>query len=730
MRVFALLLALPAFAQTNLTVKTATSKRVDLTWTGTASSYTVQRAVLGASFATIGTSTTASYTDTTIDPYTTYRYQVVASATSNPVTVGPPPAGFSVAAAPPGSAASGIVSNYGYNLSMTLDGNGDPAFAWIFYDPNQDSVADDSQLLFRSWNRALYKWNDVVKVAVVGDAATTFRQTVSLAYDTSTGTWGLASETDLSASIVLYTSTNGTTWTLKQTFNSGQSSTAGPSLALANGNIYFAYVIGNQGLRYVTGVLSNPSSSWTAKFAPKPAGSDVAQSNVTPSLALDSAGVPAIAYWAPDETESYNNIIFFWRPAGTAAPVKVADTQGRQSDELAIQLLFAGTQPRIFFYGQRSDADFGVGDHFVRSDDGGATWKTPVVIPPDGDSSTDYPFWGAVDSHGDIALAYGRNSGSGDSVCGNPKLSKSTDMVHFTTCAAADVSVTGDFDSYPGSIALAYGANDKLYMMWWQQGDSATGNGLLMWREPPAGTGTAPVINTDGTGVMNGATNIPNSTIVAGSWVTIKGANFSDAALNWNNLDFSNGLPTTIGGVQVLFNEKPAATYYIQNDQINVQAPSTVPASGPVSVRVVRNNVSSNTVTATGAATSPGIFPYTLDGKTFYPAAVFLDSVLVGDPAVIASTRKARAGDVVLLFTTGMGVSPAGVLVDPTGFSPTVQVLIDDKPATVSSTFLVAPGEWQINIVIPSGLSDGNHQIVVRTGGVSSQPGIVIPITH
>ncbi len=723
------LLSLPLAAQTNLTVKAATNKRVDLSWTGSASSYTVQRAVLGASFATIGTTTTTSYSDTTIDAYTTYRYQIVAASTSNSVTAGPPPSGFSVAAAPPGSAASGIVANYGYNLSMALDGNGDPAFAFIFYDPNQDTDASDSQLLFRSWNRAQYKWNDVVKVAVVGDAATTFSQTVSLAYDSSTGTWGLASERDSSSSIVLYTSTDGVTWTLKQNFNSGASSTAGPSLALRNGNIYFAYVIGNQGLRYVTGVLSAAPSSWQGKFAPKPAGSDFAQYNVTPSLALDSAGVPAIAYWAPDTTQSYNEILFFWRPAGAANPVKVTDTENNQ-DDYYVKLLFFGTQPRIFFHGQRNDADSGVGDHFVRSDDGGSTWKIPVVIPPDGHSSTDFPFDGAVDSKGDVALAFGRNSGSGDDTCGNPKLSRSSDLANFTTCAAAGVSITGDFDVFPGSIQLAYGGNDKLYLMWWQQGDTSTGTGLLLWREPPAGSGAAPVINTDGTGVMNGATNISGSAIVAGSWVTIKGANFSDAAMNWNNLDFTAGLPTAINGVQVLFNNKPAATYYIQPDQINVQAPSSVPNSGNVSVQVVRNNVASNTVTATAAATAPGLFPYTIDGKTFYPAAVFLDSVLVGDPAVLASTRKAKAGDVVLLFATGMGVSPAGVLVDPAGFAPGVKVLIDSVPATVSSTFLVAPGEWQINIVIPSGLSDGNHQIIVQTGGVSSQSGVVIPITH
>ena len=39
-----------------------------------------------------------------------------------------------------------------------------PAFAWLFYDPNGDGDITDTELLFRSWNRAQNTWNAVVKI--------------------------------------------------------------------------------------------------------------------------------------------------------------------------------------------------------------------------------------------------------------------------------------------------------------------------------------------------------------------------------------------------------------------------------------------------------------------------------------------------------------------------------------------------------------------------------------
>lgn len=723
-----LFLTIPLCAQTNLIVKSASSKQVALTWTGSASNYNVQRAVLGGSFATIANAANASYTDSTVDAYTSYQYRIAAasgSTTSNSVTVGPPPSGFSNAAAAP-VVGGQQVTNYGFDLSMALDGNGDPAFAFVFEDPNQDGDGTDTQVLFRSWNRALYQWNAAVKVALPGDISTAFRNSVSLAYDSSTGTFGIACEDILgnNYAIDLYISTDGVAWTKKTALVSPTgNAVGGPSLALANGNIYIAYNEDNSGTSFYTGKLNAAQSTWQHKQPVLPSSMTAPGSSYNPSVALDSSGNPAVAAWVGDATQQYNQILTFWRPL-TGVLTKVSDTENNQSD-LSVRLLFFGSTPRILFYGLRDDAADGVGDYFVVSNDGGGTWQQPVMIPPDGHSSTDYPFDLALDSKGDVAVAFGQNAGTGDAVCGNPKLSLSSDNLHFSTCAAADVNTTGSYSVYPASIQAAYGGNDRLYMFWMDT-SSATSSGIMMYRQPPAGASTAPSILSDGAGILNGATNQPGG-IVAGSWVAIKGANFSDVTTDWSNADFSNGLPTTLNGVQVLMNGAKAAIYYLSSGQINVQAPAA--ASGSTTIQVIRNGVASNSVTVNASAGAPGLFAYSLDLKTYYPAAVFLDGVILGDPATVGGTRAAHAGDRILLFATGLGASPAGVLINaPVPFGNPVQVMIGTTPATVEFTGLVAPGEFQINIVVPGGLSPGNHPITLQTGGLSSQTGVVIPI--
>jgi uncharacterized protein (TIGR03437 family) len=726
-----LLSAVSAFAQapSGLTVRGATSKKVDLSWSGTSSSYSVQRAILGGGFSNLATVTSGTtYSDTTIDAYTTYQYQIVANLTSgasspsNQLTVGPPPAGFTNPAPAPGPPGGEAAQQYGYNLSTVLDGNGDPAFAFVFYDPNQDSDPSDTRIEFFSWNRAAYKWNPVVHaISNLGDTGTTFHQALSVAYDASTNTFGIAVEQNQGDAIPLYLSTDGgTTWTRKTTFSASGDSVSAPTMAFTGGNIHLAYVVSSTGLKYVTGKLSSDPTTWTTKSAPKISGVDNARQSVTTSLALDSSGAPAVAWWADDSNGNYNEILMFWKPAGSAVPVKVMDSQNTQSDELAVKLVFAGLNPRVLVEVQRSDADFGVTLHTAKSDNGGVTWATPVVIPPDGDRSTDYPFDLAVDSQGRGAAAIGSNGGSNGGNCGNPKFSRTSDFVTWKTCDVVNnLNQTKDYSIYPGAEQVIFGGNDRVYFLWWDD------NGIIMYREPPASAITGPSISS----VVNGATF--QAGIVPGSWTTILGANFSDITRIWGDSDFNNGnvLPISLSSVSVKINGLSAPVYFISPGQINVQAPANI--SGKVSVVVTHNGAISNSAAANAVSTSPGLFTYSLGGKT-YPSALFNGTyTIVGDPVLYGQAAKAKAGDIIQLYATGLGSSPAGNIIDsPIVFNGTVTATIGSANATVLGTALVAVGEFQVNIQVPSGLADGDYQLLIKVNGTSSQTGVVIPITH
>ena len=713
-------------APTGLTVKTATNKQVVLNWSGAASSYTVQRTVLGGSFSTIATATAATYTDTTIDAYTTYQYQVLnGTSASAKVTAGPPPSGVTNVAPAPlvGNTPS---TSYGYNLATTLDGNGDPAFTFIWDDPTGNGNHSINQLLFRSWNRAQYSWNPVVKIAIVGDVATTDRPVTGIAFDSTTGTFAVASESqkaDGTSSIVLYTSADGgITWTLKNTFQAGSTVYVGPSLTLARGNLYLAYSSNPEDVvYYITGQLNQAPSTWATKKSPS-FQTYIADYAAAPSLALDSAGNPGIAYLALDPNNEDNGPVLFWKPAtGTTTPI--TDSQGN-GNGTAIKLLYHNLNPRVVMWLQRNDGDSGQGVHFAHSEDGGATWAPAVLVPPDGNSSSDYPFDMALTSTGNAAIAFGQNGNVGDDShkCGNPKLSLSTDLTHFTTCSFADKSVTGGFSVYPGGLQVEYGGNDKLYYMWLESSDTQANTGILMYREPPAGAITGPAI----TSVTDGASFRPN--IVGGSWVTITGANLSATTRTWGGNDFNNGnnLPLSLDGVSVKINGLSAAVYFISPSQLNVQAPA--PINGPVPVQVTFNGATSNTVNATAAPNAPALFSYAAGTKT-YPAAVFPSGLIVGDPAVSGSVvSKAKTGDIILLYATGVGTSPAGTIINaPIPYPNALTVTIGGVNAPVQFAGLVASGEFQINVQVPQ-LASGEYPVIVSTQGQSSQSGVLVPI--
>lgn len=219
----------------------------------------------------------------------------------------------------------------------------------------------------------------------------------------------------------------------------------------------------------------------------------------------------------------------------------------------------------------------------------------------------------------------------------------------------------------------------------------------------------------------NGATYVVGG-LVPGSWAQVQGRNLAGLSRIWGGSDFAplnNTLPTNLSGVQVTVNGVPAAVYYVSPTQITFQVPDGI--TGTATVQVLRDGVPSNTITGTAVANSPGIFPVIINGVN-YPAAVFLDGTLAGNPSIGLGFRNARPGDVVQLYATALAPSPAGVPVSVQTVSG-VMVTLGNVTFPADSAALVGPGEFQINFTVPqqfATLAAGNYPISIQFNGTSS----------
>jgi uncharacterized protein (TIGR03437 family) len=242
--------------------------------------------------------------------------------------------------------------------------------------------------------------------------------------------------------------------------------------------------------------------------------------------------------------------------------------------------------------------------------------------------------------------------------------------------------------------------------------------------KPAAASGTKPTISRDG-GVVNAASFQPG--IAPGGWVTIVGTNLAATTRTWTSDELTGGkLPTSLDGVGVTINGKPAYVEYTSPTQINVVAPQD-DSSGQVEVRVTSNGQASDATIATLNAFSPAFF--TFDGK--YLAATHADNTLLGKPGLFASapsaTTPAKPGETIVLYGTGFGpTSPAiatGQLTDRIASITTpLTITIGGVPATVAFAGLVPPYAelYQFNVQVPTTVPDGDQPVTAQISGSSS----------
>ena len=192
----------------------------------------------------------------------------------------------------------------------------------------------------------------------------------------------------------------------------------------------------------------------------------------------------------------------------------------------------------------------------------------------------------------------------------------------------------------------------------------------------------APVVPTGNVTTVNGASYRTDQGIAPGSIAVAFGA-------------FSN----TPDGVLVsgIASEILAAN----TTQVNFIVPAMAPlGAAAISIRAAGNEIASGTLTISAAG--PGIFVLQ-PSDAQQPGAIENQDYSVNDVS-----HPAAPGSVVQIYATGFG-----------GDSLPVQVFFADIPAQVLYSGLAAPGLWQINAMVPNGLS-GRIPVFLIAGGLAS----------
>ena len=103
-------------------------------------------------------------------------------------------------------------------------------------------------------------------------------------------------------------------------------------------------------------------------------------------------------------------------------------------------------------------------------------------------------------------------------------------------------------------------------------------------------------------------------------------------------------------------------------------------------------------------------------------------------PQISCSTTPAKPGETIVLYANGFGPTSipvvSGSTIQSGTLSPSPLIKIGGVNATVQFAGLVAPGEFQFNVIVPANTPDGDQPITAIYNGLSTQLGTLITIQH
>jgi uncharacterized protein (TIGR03437 family) len=239
-------------------------------------------------------------------------------------------------------------------------------------------------------------------------------------------------------------------------------------------------------------------------------------------------------------------------------------------------------------------------------------------------------------------------------------------------------------------------------------------------------TPSSPAINAGGVVSAASFSTAPNNQVAPGQLVAIFGQNFlAGGSVNAG----ATPLPTQLGpqGTSVTACGRAIPLYNLFPGQINAQIPLECPTSGVVTATVSVGGLT-GTQTFTLAPASPGIF--TVDGS-----GAGTGVIVHANTSLVSSTNPAKAGEEVVIYATGLGATNPAF---PTGSAANlinttvlpVTVTIGGKDAAVAYNGLTQGfvGLYQINVIVPSGLT-GTQPVVVTVGSTyASRAGVTMAV--
>ncbi len=221
------------------------------------------------------------------------------------------------------------------------------------------------------------------------------------------------------------------------------------------------------------------------------------------------------------------------------------------------------------------------------------------------------------------------------------------------------------------------------------------------------------------------------------SMVEIYGANFQanrTRGVGAGDL-IDNSFPRILSCIAVEINGTRVPVTYAQPDQINVQAPATLP-TGPVTLVVLANagkpnELRSDPATVTVAPLAPSFFTV---GVTQVIAAQF-----AGTANLVDAAHPAKPGDLVTLYGTGFGATNPALQEGQiaTGQSPlTAQATVSIGGTTLAASDVLyaglspqsISGLYQFNVRVPASAADGDLPVIITVNGISTQTGATITV--